>query len=163
MAHYRLDPANYLTAASLAWDTMLLKTRLELELISDPENLNMVEGERVGLSFVGSKRYAKANNKRVGENYDKTKETSYILYVDANNLYGHAMVQELPQKDLKFANETTLEQILEAPDDGETGYFCEVDLEFPKDLHDKFKQFPPCPEPLQPQEEWFSDYQKEVM
>ena len=68
------------------------------------------------------------------------------------------MVQKLPQKDFKFANETTLEQILEAPDDGETGYFCEVDLEFPKELHDKFKQFPPCPEP-----DWFSDYQKEAM
>ena len=74
LEHYRLDPANYLTAASLAWDAMLLKTRVELELISDPEILTMVEkAKRGGLTFVGSKRYAKANNKRMGENYDKTK------------------------------------------------------------------------------------------
>jgi len=82
----------------------------------------------------------------MGENYDNKKESSYILYVDANNLYGHAMVQELPQKDLKFANETTLEQILEAPDDGETGYFCEVDLGIPQRIARQVQAIPAVPE-----------------
>ena len=164
LEHYKLDPANYLTAASLAWDAMLLKTKVELELISDPEVLAMVEkSKRGGLTFVGSKRYAKANNRRMGEQYDKDKDSSYMLYVDANNLYGHAMVQPLPQKDVKFDNTATLESILATPDDSETGYFAEVDIEFPKELHEKLKQFPPCPETLMPQVEWFSDYQREVM
>ena len=43
LEHYKLDPANYLTAPSLAWDSMLLKTQIELDLISDPEILTMVE------------------------------------------------------------------------------------------------------------------------
>jgi hypothetical protein len=63
------------------------------------------QSKRGGLTFVGSKRYAKANNKHMGENYDKTKESTYISYVDANNLYGFAMVQPLPYKDLKFKKE----------------------------------------------------------
>ncbi len=83
--------------------------------------------------------------------------------MDANNLYGWAMVESLPYKDVKFDSTATLQSILETPDDAETGYFVEVDLEFPPELHDKFKQFPPCPETLTPQLDWFSAYQIEVM
>ena len=80
--------------------------------------------------------------------------------MDANNLYGLAMTEPLPYKDIKFETnlnsatlqtlpetcpETFLTTILETPDDSETGYFVEADLEFPQELHDKFKQFPPAP------------------
>jgi hypothetical protein len=164
LTHYKLDPANYLTAASLAWDAMLLKTKVELDLISNVEILDMFErSKRGGLTFVGSKRYAKANNKHMGEHYDKTKESSYITYVDANNLYGWAMVEPLPYKDIKFVKNITLEDILKTPDDNDIGYMVETDLEFPNELHGYFKQFPPCPETLKPNVEWFSDYQKDLM
>ena len=43
ITHYKLDPANYLTAASLAWDAALLQTKIELELITDQEVLTMIE------------------------------------------------------------------------------------------------------------------------
>ena len=120
----------------------MLKTGIDLELVHDAEILTMIEqSKRGGLTFVGSKRYAKANNKHMGkENYDKTKESTYISYVDANNLYGFAMVQPLPHKNLKFETVEScpetfrgsfLETILNTADDAETGYFCEVDLEFP--------------------------------
>ncbi len=68
----------------------------------------------------------------MGENYDNTK-SSCITYVDANNLYGWAMVQKLPHKDLK-CEETcpeTFRTILETPDDAETFYIVKTDLEFP--------------------------------
>ena len=66
----------------------------------------MIEkAQRGGLTFVGAKRYAKANNKQMGvNNYDPKIESSYITYVDANNLYGWAMVQSLPYKDIKFVH-----------------------------------------------------------
>ena len=100
LEYYKLDPANYLTAASLAWDAALLKTKIELELITNQEILTMIEtSKRGGLTFVGAKRYAKANNKHMGDAYDSKQESSYIAYVDANNLYGWAMVQPLPYKD----------------------------------------------------------------
>ena len=64
---------------------------------------------------------------------------------------------------LRTNSETLLSKISQTPEDAETGYFCEVDLEFPPDIHEKLKQFPPCPETLKPDVEWFSDYQQEVM
>ena len=132
---------------------MMLKTWIDLEFIHDAEILTMIENsKRGGLTFVGSKRYAKANNKRMGENYDKTKESTYISYVDANNLYGFAMVQPLPYKNLNFEETSpatlqgvTLELILNTADDAETGYFCEVDLDFHPGAPRKTKAFSTLP------------------
>ena len=68
LQHYKLDPASYLTAASLAWDAALLQTNIELELITNQDILTMIEkAKHGGLTFVGAKRYAKANNKHMGE------------------------------------------------------------------------------------------------
>ncbi len=72
------------------------------------------------------------------------------------------MVQALPYKDIKFANDTELETILNTADDAETGYMVEIDISFPKSIHKRLKQMPPCPEALIPKEEWFSEYQKLV-
>ena len=160
--YYELDPANYLTAPSLAWDAMLLKTGVELELITDLKILDIIERQkRGGLCFVGSKRHVKANNKYI-EGFDISQPSSYLMYWDANNLYGWAMSQSLPFKDLKFDKEVTLDQILETSDEAETGYIVEVDISYPIELHDKFKEFPPCPESITPKQEWFSDFQKEI-
>ncbi len=75
----------------------------------------MVEkSKRGGATFVGAKRYAKTNNKHLGDAYDIKQESSYIACVDANNLYGWAMVQPPPYKDIEFEeiNPPTLETSL---------------------------------------------------
>ncbi len=72
------------------------------------------------------------------------------------------MVQALPYKDIIFPNETILETLLETEDDATTGYMVDVDLSFDSYIHEKLKQMPPCPEPIIPREEWFSDYQKQI-
>ena len=134
MTYYKLDPASYLIAPGLAWDAMLLMMGIKLDLITDLSMLDMIEKmKRGGLCFVGSKRHVKANNKCLHEFDDKP--SNYILYLDANNLYGWAMSQLLPYRNLKFVENISLDDILATPDDNGIGYFVEVDLRYPKELH----------------------------
>ncbi len=141
---------------------MLLKTGVELELITDPKILDIFgKSKRGGLTFVGSKRYVSAHNKHIA-GYDPKSKSSYLLYLDANNLYGWAMVQALPYKDIKFSNDTTLETILNTDDNAETGYMVELDISFDSSIHEKLKEMPPCPESMAPKKEWLSGYQKLV-
>jgi hypothetical protein len=91
-ANYCLDPAHYLTTPSLTWDVCLKFTKVELELITDPEIFLFFEsGMRDGISTI-SNRYARANNPYLKpDDYDSTQQHSYIFYLEANNLYEWAM------------------------------------------------------------------------
>jgi hypothetical protein len=162
-SYYGLDPANYISAPSLAWDAMLMKTKIELEQIYDPKILDIVERhKRGGLCFVGSKRFVKANNRYL-EDFDSTKPENYLMYWDANNLYGWAMSQYLPYKNISLNNEIEIETILKTADDSDVGYIVECDLEFPEEIQDKLKEFPPCPETLAPTKDMLSQYQQKTV
>ena len=92
---YELDPAHFLSLPGLPWQTCLKKTSIELELLTDSYMLLMVEeGIRGGICH-SIHRYAKANNKYM-KNYNNNEESSYIQYLDANNLYGWTMSKKLP-------------------------------------------------------------------
>ena len=87
---YELYPAHFLSLPGLAWQACLKKINTELELLTDYDMLLMVEeGIRGGICH-SIHRYAKANNKYM-KNYNINEESSYIQYLDANNLYGWAM------------------------------------------------------------------------
>ena len=162
MEYYKLDPTNYISSPGLAWDAMLLKTGIELDLITNLEILNLIEKmKRGGLCYVGSKRYVKANNKYI-EGFDINQPSNFLMYWDANNLYGWAMSQVLPYKNIQFDTKVKLKNILNTADNSKTGYIVECDLHFPEHLHDKFKEYPPAPENLTPNIEWFSDFQKDL-
>ena len=93
-------------------------------------------------------RYAIANNKYM-KNYDKNKKSSYIEYLDANYLYGWAMSQKLPVYGFKWANELSEfneDFIKNYDENGDVGYFLEVDIEYPKKLFDLHKDLPFLPE-----------------
>ena len=98
---YELDPAHFLSAPGLAWQACLKKTEVKLELLTDVDMLLMVENRIRGGICHAIHRCAKANNKYM-KNYDKNKESSYIQYLDANNLYGSAMSQKLPVDRFKW-------------------------------------------------------------
>ena len=162
ITNYELDPANYLTAPSLAWDAMLYKTGAKLEQISDYEIFSMVEEQkRGGLCFVGARRYAKANNRYL-DDFNPEEEESYIMYWDMNNLYGCAMVDYLPYGGHKIEEDIDLERVLRQSDDAPTGYLLRVDLRFPEAVHEKLRQFPPAPENTAPKAEWLTDYQRQL-
>ena len=82
----------------------------------------------------------------MGDRYVKSDENEKILYVDANNLYGHSMSHFLPYDEIKFGKYICLEEILNTPDDNEIGYFLEINLKYSDDVKQKTKYFPFCPE-----------------
>ena len=135
LKYYKLDPCHYYTAPGLAWDACLKLTKQELQLLTDYDMLMMFEkGIRGGISQI-SKRYAEANNKYMKE-FDKTKPSTFIQYLDANNLYGWAMSQKLPTHGFKWmdvCNLTSVKKLLEKKDT-KIGYIFEVDLEYPFSL-----------------------------
>ena len=98
---YELDPAHFLSLPRLAWQACLKKTNVKLELLTDYDLLLMVEEGISGGICHAIHRHAKANNKYM-KNYDKNKKSSYIQYLDANNLYGWAMSQNLPVSGFKW-------------------------------------------------------------
>ena len=101
LSHYRLDPCHYFSAPGLSWDALLRMTKINLDLISDLDAQLFIEkGIRGGISTI-THRHAEANNKYM-KNYDPEVESSYIMYLDANNLYGWAMSQSLPVGDFKW-------------------------------------------------------------
>lgn len=146
LSTYRLDPAHFFTAPGLSYEAMLKYTKVELELITDIDMLLFVErGIRGGISQC-SKRHAKANN-RYMSNYDPELESNFLIYLDANNLYGWSMLQHLPVGDYKWCHqEFTAADIMSLRDDSCVGYIFEVDLEYPESLHDLHSDYPFCAE-----------------
>ena len=82
----------------------------------------------------------------IGDRYVKSDENKKILYIDANNLHGWAMSQNLPYDKMKFFDNVNLEDNFKTSDDNEIGYFFEVDLKYPDEVKQKTKNFPFCPE-----------------
>jgi hypothetical protein len=145
MSYYELDPAHYYTSPALSFDAMLKNTGVELELLHDIDMYNMVEkGIRGGVTQV-SEKHLKANNKYL-ETYDETQESNYIMYLDANNLYGLSMSKQLPHSCFKWVENISEQEVREHDPEGETGYILEVDLEYPKELHDEHNDYPLAPE-----------------
>ena len=153
--HYKLDPAHYYTSPGLAWDACLKTTGQHLQLLHDYDMLMMFEqGIRGGITHI-SKRYAEANNKYM-KNYNPEKKSKFIQYLDANNLYGWAMSQNLPTHGFKWMKNITVEkvdEILEKANHsmsnlGRKGYIFEVDLEYPTHLWDSHNDYPLAPEKM---------------
>ena len=134
---YELDPAHFLSLPGLAWKACLKKTNKEL-----------VE-ERIRSGICHSiHRYAKANNKYM-KNYNNNEESSYIQYLDANNLYGWAMSKKLPVNGFKWINNNeTAEHVINEEfiknynENDNKGYILEEDVKYPKRLHELHSDLP---------------------
>ena len=142
MENYSLDPAWYYTSPGLSWDGLLKYSGVKLELLTDPDMLLLFEkGIRGGVSMI-SNRYSKANNKFMGKKFDPSLPSKFITYLDANNLYGLAMMKPLPVGDFEWMDEEEKQNWKNFP------CILEVDLEYPKELHDLHNDYPLAPERL---------------
>ena len=148
LKEYELDPAHFLSLPGLAWQACLKKTNIELELLTDYDMLLMVEeGIRGGICH-SIHQYAKANHKYM-KNYNN-EESSYIQYLDANNLYGWAMSKKLPVNGFKWTDNIIHEEFIKNYNENDKkGYILEVDIKYPKKLHDLHSDLPFLPERME--------------
>ena len=146
LENYGLDPSHFYTAPGLAWKACLKKTPIRLELLLYPDMLLMFERGIRGGIMQSIHRLAAANNPYVGPEYDPSQPTRYLQYLEVNNLYGWAMSQPFPtggfhwvefdeSKDLKYiVNELAKRK--------DPGYLLEVDVAYPRKLHDYHNDLP---------------------
>ena len=140
--NYSLDPAWYYTSPGLSWDALLKHSKVELELLTDPDMLLMFEkGIRGGISMI-SNRHGRANNKFMKEKFDSSQPSKFVPYLDANNLYGWAMMKPLPVGDFHWMTKDEIWNWMDYP------CVLEVDLEYPEELHDFHNDYPLAPERL---------------
>ena len=163
LEYYKLDPCHYFTSPGLSWDAMLKMTDIKLELMTDIDMFQFIEkGLRGGISYIAN-RYGKANNKYMKE-YDDKAPSKYIMYLDANNLYGWAMSQYLPTGGFRWMTQKQIDKTNLAlyKEDSKKGLILEVDLEYPNELHDLHNDYPLAPEKVKVTENMLSDYCKSI-
>ena len=117
------------------WQCGLNNTGINFQILQDKDMILVLENNiRGGISAV------------CGDRYVKSDENKKIIYVDANNLYGHSMSKPLPYDEIKFHKNVKLEDVLSTPVDSDIGYFIEVDIKYLDNIKEKTKIFPFAPE-----------------
>ena len=185
LKNHEIDPCYCFSAPGLTWQCGLKYTNVELELLSDYDMLLMFEnGIRGGFSGVLGPRHVKAFNKytpnyhgdgirlidknelnetreiiKNGGNLNEFLEDNFLLYLDANNLYGWAMSQPLPTKDFKW--EKNSDYYLNIPKG--RGCIIECDLEYTDKYKKKTFRYPLAPEKMKVTKEELSPYQLELL
>lgn len=158
-SHMTLDPVHYVSSPSLCFDAMLKITNIQLETLPSVDSYLWVNKcIRGGVSGT-SVRYARANNPRV-EGYNPQRDFSYIVGFDLNALYSYCMCLPLPYKSFFFLtdSEITNFDINSVSLESDIGYFLEVDLHYPPELHDLHNQFPLAPEKVAIEPHQWSDF-----
>ena len=163
LQYYKLDPCHYFTSPRLSWDAMLKMTNIKLELMTDIDMFQFIEkGMRGGTSYIAN-RYGEANNKYM-KTYNEKAPSKYIMYLDANNLYGWAMSQYLPTGNFKWLSQNQIEKtnLGKYTENSKKGLILEVDLEYPQELHDLHNDYPLGPEKIKVAKDMLSDYCKKI-
>ena len=148
---FGINPLYCVSLPGYTWQCGMKYTGINLQTLQDKDMILLLENNiRGGISSV------------MGDRYIKSDENKKILYVDANNLYGHSMSEPLPYDEIKFDNDFKLEDILNTPDDSHIGYFIELDLTYPNNIKEKTRNFPFAPMNKKINPDNFNDYMKEI-
>ena len=163
LQYYKLDPCHHFTSPGLSWDAMLKMPNIKLELMTDIDMFQFIaKGMRGGVSYIAN-RYGNANKKYMKE-YDEKAPSKYIMYLDANNLYGWAVSQYLPTGKFKWMTDKQISKIDlgKYKAYGKKGLILEVDLEYPRELHNVHNNYPVAPEKVKVSNDMLSAYCKKI-
>ena len=140
---------------------MLKMTGVKLQEISDIDKYLIIEkGFRGGISYI-AKKYAKGNNNYIND-YDPKKPSTFITYLDMNNLYGWAMSEYLPYVGFKRLKNVDQFDVISINEKSPIGFIFEVDLEYQDELHESHNDYPLAPEKLAIPYEMLSGYCKKI-
>ena len=135
LKYYGLDPCHYFRFPGLSWNAMLKMTGIKLEKISDIDKYLFIEkGTRGGISYI-AKRYAKANDKYMND-YNSEEPSTFLTYLDKNNLYGRIMSEYLSYGDFQSVKNVDGFDVMSINEKNDTGYTLEVDPEYPDELRE---------------------------
>ena len=145
LKNYRLCSSHYLSLPAL--DVMLNITKVELELIPDPDMYIFFEkGTRDGVSYI-SNNYSKANNKYL-KSYDPKQESKHIIYLDANNLYANVMSKFRPSSGFKWIDLKEFD-LNKYTSNSSKGCALEVYLEYFEELQELHSDYPLAPDKIE--------------
>ncbi|XP_068704228.1 uncharacterized protein [Montipora foliosa] len=163
LQYYKLDPCHYFTSPGLSWDAMLKMTKMQLKLMTDIDMFQFIEKDMQGGTSYITNRYGEANN-RYMKTYDNKAPSKYITYLDANNLYGWAMSQYLPNGGFRWMTEKQINNInlSKYSENSKKGLILEVDLAYPKELRDLHNDYPLAPEKVKVNKDMLSNYCQEI-
>ena len=129
MKEFKLNPLHYVSLPGYSFDCWLMSSGVTLDTLQDKQILD---------DFVGAKRGGICGI--MDDRYIDNSDGKTIWYIDANNLYGHAMMQKLPYKDFQFTTTTTLDTILNTPDDSDHGYYIVCDIDYTNEYKERTEQ-----------------------
>ena len=143
LQYFKRDPCHYFTSPGLSWDAVFKMTDIKSELMTDIDMFQFIEkGMRGGPSCIAN-RYARANNKYM-KSHNAQEPSKYVMYLDANNLYGCAMSQYLPIGGFKWFSENEINNtdLGKYTEESKKGLILEVGLEYPQELHYSHNGYP---------------------
>lgn len=138
-----LDPVHFVTAPGLSYESALKSAKYGIQLLTDGDMYRMFEGGiRGGMTFTNVHKVRSSSNED---------DSSYLLPLDVNNLYGQALSMYLPVSDFRWVERDELcnwneDTVLNLPDDGPHAYLIEADLHYPDSLHELTEELPLAPE-----------------
>ena len=135
MKEFKLNPLHYVSLPGYSFDCWLMSSGVTLDTLQDKQMLDdFVGAKRGGICGIMGDRYINNRRRSIRE------PASQIWYIDANNLYGYAMMQKLPYKDFQFTTTTTLDTILNTPDDSDHGYYIVCDIDYTNECKERTEQ-----------------------
>lgn len=164
LQYYKLDPAHYFTSPGLSWSAMLKMTGIKLRLMTDVDQFQFIEkGMRGSISYIAN-RHLEANNPYM-KSYSPKKKGKYIMYLDANDLYGWVMSQALLKGGFKWlAQEDKYQlEIKTIVPDSNKGLILKVDLEYPSELHNLHNDYPCAPEKMKVTKDMLSGRCRQIL
>ena len=140
---FGLNPLHYVSLPGNSFDCWLMLSGVTLDALQDKQQLDdFVEAQRGGVCGIMGDRYIDNGNADANANVNAKNKS--IWYIDGNNLYGYAMMQKLPYKDFEYSD-TSLDSILNTPDDSDHGYYIVCDINYTNICEDRTEQLAPMP------------------